>query len=138
MCDSGDFAIGTVDGIPTTPAANKYMYMVTGAATDANYTAGKLLIELFGYVQEYIMAIRTANNQSLTEITAFPSAVALGGLVLLATATASRSSTVEFDSNIDSKIIKPYYKFIKKVNIKKIDKYNYNSLIDYYINVALN
>ena len=50
MCDSGDFAIGTVVGIPTPPAANKYMYMVTGAATDANYTAGKLLIELFGYV----------------------------------------------------------------------------------------
>ena len=50
MCDSGDFAIGTVVGIPTPPAANKYLYMVTGAATDANYTAGKLLIELFGYV----------------------------------------------------------------------------------------
>ena len=50
MCDSGDFAIGTVVGIPTPPAANKYLYMASGAATDANYTAGKLLIELFGYV----------------------------------------------------------------------------------------
>ena len=50
MCDSGDFAIGTVVGIPTPPAADKYLYMVTGAATDGNYSAGKLLIELFGYV----------------------------------------------------------------------------------------
>jgi len=25
------------------------LYMVTGAATDANYTAGKILIEFFGY-----------------------------------------------------------------------------------------
>ena len=49
MCDSGDLAIGTIVGIPTPPAADKYMYMVTGAATDANYTAGKILIEFFGY-----------------------------------------------------------------------------------------
>ena len=48
------------------------------------------------------MAIRTANNQSLTEITAFPSAVALGGLVLLETKTASSDSTIDFTSNIDS------------------------------------
>ena len=48
------------------------------------------------------MAIRTANNQSLTEITAFPSAVALGGLVLLETATASGDSTISFTSGIDS------------------------------------
>jgi hypothetical protein len=50
MCDSGDLAIGTVVGIPTPPAADKYMYMATGAATDADYSAGKILIELFGYV----------------------------------------------------------------------------------------
>lgn len=45
MCDSGDLALGSVISIPTPPAADKYMYMVTGAATDANYTAGKILIE---------------------------------------------------------------------------------------------
>jgi hypothetical protein len=50
MCNSGDFAAGTVAGILTPPAANKYMYLVSGAATDADYSAGKLLIELFGYV----------------------------------------------------------------------------------------
>ena len=49
MCDSGDLALNSVVSIPTPPAADKYMYMVTGAATDANYTAGKLLIEFFGY-----------------------------------------------------------------------------------------
>ena len=50
MCDSGDLALNSVISIPTPPAADKYMYMVTGAATDANYTAGKILIEFFGYV----------------------------------------------------------------------------------------
>ena len=49
MCDSGDLALGSMVSIPTPPAADKYIYMVTGAATDANYTAGKLLIEFFGY-----------------------------------------------------------------------------------------
>ena len=49
MCDSGDLALNSVVSIPTPPAADKYIYMVTGAATDANYTAGKLLIEFFGY-----------------------------------------------------------------------------------------
>ena len=46
--------------------------------------------------------IRTANNQSLTEITAIPSAVAKGGLVLLETATASGDATISFTSGIDS------------------------------------
>ena len=49
MCDSGDLALNSMISIPTPPAADKYMYMVTGAATDANYTAGKILIEFFGY-----------------------------------------------------------------------------------------
>ena len=47
------------------------------------------------------MAIKVANNQSLTAITALPSAVSGGAMNLLATETASSSSTVEFDSNID-------------------------------------
>ena len=47
------------------------------------------------------MAIKVANNQSLTAITALPSAVTGGAITLLATETASSSSTVEFDSNID-------------------------------------
>ena len=58
------------------------------------------------------MAIRTANNQSLTEITAFPSAVALGGMVLLETQTASSSATLDFTSNIDSTYKEYIFKFI--------------------------
>ena len=49
MCDSGDLALNSVISIATPPAADKYIYMATGAATDANYTAGKILIEFFGY-----------------------------------------------------------------------------------------
>jgi len=58
------------------------------------------------------MAIRTANNQSLTEITALPSAVALGGLVLLETQTASSSATIDFTDNIDSTYSEYIFKFI--------------------------
>ena len=49
MCDSGDLALNSVISIPKPPAADIYIYMVTGAATNADYTAGKLLIEFFGY-----------------------------------------------------------------------------------------
>ena len=49
MCDSGDLALNSVISIPTPPAADKYIYMVTSAATNADYTAGKILIEFFGY-----------------------------------------------------------------------------------------
>ena len=49
MCNSGDLALNSVISIATPPAADKYIYMATGAATDANYTAGKILIEFFGY-----------------------------------------------------------------------------------------
>ena len=58
------------------------------------------------------MAIRTANNQSLTEITAFPSAVALGGLILLETQTASSDATIDFTSGIDSTYKEYIFKFI--------------------------
>ena len=50
------------------------------------------------------MAIRTAVNRALTAITALPTAAALtdGNLTLLTTVTASSSSTVTFDSSINS------------------------------------
>ena len=48
------------------------------------------------------MAIKVANNQSLTAITALPSGVSGGAMTLLSTQTASSSSTITFDSNIDS------------------------------------
>ena len=47
------------------------------------------------------MAIKVANNQSLTAITALPSAVTGGAMTLLSTQTASSSSTIQFTSGID-------------------------------------
>jgi len=47
------------------------------------------------------MAIKVANNQSLTAITALPASVSGGAMILLATETASSSSTIQFTSGID-------------------------------------
>jgi len=49
LVNSGDLAVSNVVFFEAVPAANEYLYLTTGAATDADYTAGKLLIELFGY-----------------------------------------------------------------------------------------
>ena len=75
------------------------------------------------------MAIRTANNQSLTEITAFPSAVAPGGLVLLETQTASSSATIDFTSNIDSTYKEYIFKFI--------DIHPSNDSVDFQFNLSI-
>ena len=48
------------------------------------------------------MAIKVANNNSLSAITALPSAVSGGAMTLLETQTASSSSTIQFTSGIDS------------------------------------
>ena len=47
------------------------------------------------------MAIKVANNQSLTAITALPASITGGAMTLLETQTASSSSTISFTSNID-------------------------------------
>ena len=47
------------------------------------------------------MAIKVANNQSLTAITALPSAISGGAMTLLETQTASSSATLSFTDNID-------------------------------------
>jgi len=57
------------------------------------------------------MAINVANNQSLTAITALPSAVSGGAMTLLATETASSSATITFDSNIDDTYDEYVFKF---------------------------
>ncbi len=44
----GDWTGAEVDVLTAFPPANKYMYLTTGDATDATYTAGILLIELYG------------------------------------------------------------------------------------------
>ena len=57
------------------------------------------------------MAIRVANNQSLTAITALPSAVSGGAMTLISTQTASGSSTLSFTSGIDSTYDEYVFKF---------------------------
>jgi hypothetical protein len=57
------------------------------------------------------MAIKVANNQSLTAITALPSAVSSGAMVLLETQTASSSSTIDFTSGIDDTYDEYVFKF---------------------------
>ena len=48
------------------------------------------------------MAIKVANNQSLTAITSIPAVITGGAMTLLETQTASSSSTIQFTSGIDS------------------------------------
>ena len=57
------------------------------------------------------MAIKVANNQSLTAITALPSAVSGGAMTLLETQTASSSATLSFTSGIDDTYDEYVFKF---------------------------
>ncbi len=57
------------------------------------------------------MAIKVANNQSLTAITALPSGVSGGAMNLLETQTASSSATLSFTSNIDDTYDEYVFKF---------------------------
>jgi len=58
------------------------------------------------------MAIKVANNQSLTAITVLPAAVSGGAMTLLETQTASSSATISFTSGIDSTYDEYVFKFI--------------------------
>ena len=49
LVNSGDLSTGTVVTFTAVPAADEFLYLTLGATTDADYTAGKLLIELYGY-----------------------------------------------------------------------------------------
>ena len=57
------------------------------------------------------MAINLANNNSLANITALPSSVSGGAMTLLATQTASGSSTISFTSGIDDTYDSYVFKF---------------------------
>ena len=72
------------------------------------------------------MAIITANNQSMTAITSLPSGVSAKSMILLATETASSSSTVTFASNIDD----TYKEYI----IKFYDVHPTTDNVDFQIN----
>ena len=49
LVNSGDATLGSKVFFSAVPAADQFLYLTTGSATDADYTAGKLLIELMGY-----------------------------------------------------------------------------------------
>lgn len=48
LTNGGDHVAGDRDAMTALPADGEYLYLVAGALTDADYTAGKLLIELWG------------------------------------------------------------------------------------------
>ena len=58
------------------------------------------------------MAIKVANNNSLSAITSLPASVSGGAMTLLETQTASSSSTISFTSNIDDTYDEYIFKYI--------------------------
>jgi hypothetical protein len=50
LVNSGDHTLGSVKVLTAFPAEGEYLYLVAGDTTDADYSAGKLLIELIGTV----------------------------------------------------------------------------------------
>ena len=58
------------------------------------------------------MALLFAKNNSLSAVTALPTAVSGGALNLISTQTASSSSTIDFTSGIDSTYKEYIFKFI--------------------------
>ena len=57
------------------------------------------------------MAIKVANNNSLSAITSLPAAISGGAMTLLETQTASDTATISFTSNIDSTYKEYVFKF---------------------------
>ena len=58
------------------------------------------------------MSVLFCNNNSMSAITSVPSGVIGGSMVLISTQTASSSSTISFDSNIDSTYKEYIFKYI--------------------------
>tara|TARA_B100000427_G_scaffold317324_1_gene313304 strand:- start:447 stop:1061 length:615 start_codon:yes stop_codon:yes gene_type:complete len=76
------------------------------------------------------MAIKLANNQSLTAITSLPSAVSGGTFTLLQTQTASSSATISFTSNIDSSYKEYMFKFYNMHPATDNTDFQFNASID--------
>jgi hypothetical protein len=58
------------------------------------------------------MPLKFANNQSLTSVTALPSAVPTDNLILISTQTASSSATISFTTGLDSTYDEYIFTFI--------------------------
>ena len=76
------------------------------------------------------MAIKTANNQSMTAITALPSGVSAKSMILLATDTASSSATISFTSNIDSTYDEYVFKYINVHPADNAIAFHFNGTTD--------
>ena len=48
LCNAGAHSAGSTDVLTAWPAADEYLYLVAGANTDADFSAGRLLITLWG------------------------------------------------------------------------------------------
>ena len=51
VMNNGDLTAASIDYFTAgvVPAADKYLSLVTGAARNADYTAGRILLEMWGY-----------------------------------------------------------------------------------------
>ena len=49
LVNAGDATLGSKVFFTAVPAADEFLYLTLGDTTDADYTAGKLLIEFMGY-----------------------------------------------------------------------------------------
>ena len=75
------------------------------------------------------MSINVCNNNSLSAITSLPSGVGGGSLVLIATQTASSSSTISFTSGIDSTYKEYIFKFID-IHPADVSEFQFNLSAD--------
>ena len=71
------------------------------------------------------MSINVCNNNSMSAITSLPSGVGGGSLVLIATQTASSSSTISFTSGIDSTYKEYIFKFIN-IHPADVSEFQFN------------
>mgnify|MGYP003123985601 FL=1 len=76
------------------------------------------------------MALKFANNNSLSAITSTPSGVGGGSLNLISTQTASSSSTISFTSGIDSTYKEYIFKFIDIHPSADGGKFSFNMSVD--------
>jgi hypothetical protein len=50
LVNAGVHTLGSEDALTAFPAADSYLYLVAGTTSDADYSEGKFLIELYGYI----------------------------------------------------------------------------------------
>jgi hypothetical protein len=76
------------------------------------------------------MALKFANNNSLSAITSVPSGVGGGSLSLISTQTASSSSTISFTSGLDSTYKEYIFKFFNMHPANDTQEFQFNMSAD--------